>query len=127
MADMRARSVSILLFGIIATPALAAPAAQESAAWANRLTWGASAAPAYSDKAASSHWLDAQLKHPDDTLPPEAAARIAAMRISRAPLAALVVDEDAANRYANKLTDPAQRDAARKAYQQDMSRSTPLS
>ena len=120
MADMRARSVSILLFGIIATPALAAPAAQETAAWANRLTWGASAADGESDKAASNRWLDAQLKHPDDTLPPEAAAQIAAMRISRTPLAALVVDQDAASRYANKLTDPAQRDAARKAYQQDM-------
>ena len=101
-------------------PALAAPPAQESAAWVNRLTWGASAADAGSEKAGSSRWLDAQLKHPDDTLPPEAAAQIAAMRISRKPLAALVVEQDAANRYANKLTDPAQRDAARKAYQQDM-------
>lgn len=112
MADMRARSVSILLFATLATPALAAPAAQETAASANRLTWGASAAPADSHKAAGNRWLDAQLKHPDDTLPPEAAAQIAAMRISRAPLAALVVDEDAAIRYTNKLPDPAQRDAA---------------
>ncbi|WP_066589831.1 DUF1800 domain-containing protein [Sphingomonas pruni] len=120
MADLRARSVSVLLFGVLATPALAAPAAQESAAWVNRLTWGASAADTGSDKAGSGHWLDAQLKHPDDTLPPEAAARIAAMRISREPLAALVVEQDAAIRYANKLPDPAQRDAARKAYQQGM-------
>jgi uncharacterized protein (DUF1800 family) len=120
MADMRARSVSVLLFGIFATPALAAPPAQESAAWVNRLTWGASAADGDSEKAGSNRWLDAQLKHPDDTLPPEAAAQIAAMRISRKPLAALVVEQDAASRYANKLTDPAQRDTARKAYQQDM-------
>ncbi|WP_296612101.1 DUF1800 domain-containing protein [Sphingomonas sp.] len=117
---MRARSVSVLLFGVLATPALAAPAAQESAAWVNRLTWGASAADTGSDKAGSGHWLDAQLKHLDDSLPPEAAARIAAMRISREPLAALVVEQDAAIRYANKLPDPAQRDAARKAYQQGM-------
>lgn len=117
---MRARSVSVLLLATLATPALAAPPAQESAAWVNRLTWGASAADGESEKAGSSRWLDAQLKHPDDTLPPEAAAQIAAMRISRKPLAALVVEQDAASRYANKLTDPAQRDAARKAYQQDM-------
>lgn len=117
---MRARLVSVLLLGTLATPALAAPAAPDAALWANRLTWGASAADAKPEPAASSHWLDAQLKHPDDTLPPEAAAQVAAMRISRTPLAELVVDEDAASRYANKLPDPAQRDAARKAYQQDM-------
>jgi uncharacterized protein (DUF1800 family) len=119
MADMRA-PVSVLLFATLAMPALAAPAPNESAAWVNRLTWGASAADGAREKAGSNRWLDAQLKHPDDTLPPEAAAQIAAMRISRKPLAALVVDQDAASRYANKLTDPAQRDAARKAYQQDM-------
>ncbi|WP_066807065.1 DUF1800 domain-containing protein [Sphingomonas asaccharolytica] len=112
--------VSVLLFATLATPALAAPPAQESAAWVNRLTWGASAADGAREKAGSGRWLDAQLKHPDDTLPPEAAAQVAAMRISREPLAALVVEQDAASRYANKLTDSAQRDAARKAYQQDM-------
>jgi uncharacterized protein (DUF1800 family) len=117
---MRARTVSVLLFATIATPALAAPDAQDTAAWVNRLTWGASAADVGNEKVGSNHWLDTQLKHPDDTLPPAAAAQIAAMRISRKPLAALVVEQDAANRYANKITDPAQKDLARKAYQQDM-------
>jgi uncharacterized protein (DUF1800 family) len=120
MADMRARSVFVPLFTTLATPALAAPATQGTADWVNRLTWGASAADGENEKAGGNRWLDAQLKHPDDRLPPEATAQIAAMRISRTPLAALVVEQDAASRYANKLTDPAQRDAARKAYQQDM-------
>ena len=117
---MRARLVSVLLLATIATPALAAPSVQNAAAWANRLTWGVSAATIENAKPGSDRWLDAQLKRPDETLPREAAAQIAAMQINRKPLAALVVDEDAAIRYANKLADPAQRDAARKAYQQDM-------
>ncbi|WP_034156761.1 DUF1800 domain-containing protein [Sphingomonas sp. ERG5] len=117
---MRASSLSALLLTIIATPAVAAPGAQTTAAWANRLTWGVSAATINGAQPGSGHWLDAQLKRPDDTLPSEVSAQIAAMQISRKPLAALVVDEDAALRYANKLADPAQRDAARKAYQHDM-------
>lgn len=117
---MHARSVSVLLLATIATPAFAATAAQGTAAWTNRLTWGVSAATVEGAQPGSDPWLDAQLKHPDGTLPPEATAQIAAMRISHKPLATLVVDEDAAIRYANKLPDPVQRDAARKAYQQDM-------
>ncbi len=115
---MRARLVSALLLVTIATPACAA--AQYNAAWTNRLTWGPSPVQADGAEPGSDRWLDAQLKHPNDRLPPDVAAQIVAMQISRKSLAALVVDEDAASRYANKLADPAQRDAARKAYQQDM-------
>lgn len=60
------------------------------------------------------------MTRPDDTLPPAIAAQIAAMRISRTPMTALVVEQDAAIRTARALSDPAQRDAARKAYQQGM-------
>jgi uncharacterized protein (DUF1800 family) len=117
---MRARFASVLLLAAIATPAFAAPAARNTASWANRLTWGISAATVDGARPGGDRWLDAQLKHPDDTLPPEIAAQIAAMQISHKALAVLVVDEDAASRYANKIPDPTQRDAARKAYQQDM-------
>ena len=117
---MRASSLSLLLAATMVPRADAAPATQNDAAWTNRLTWGVSAAPDTGAKPGTDRWLNAQLKTPDDTLPPEIAAQVAAMRISRQSMAALVVDEDAANRYANKLADPAQRDAARKAYQQDM-------
>ena len=78
---MRARFVSVLLFAAIATPAFAA--ARNTTAWANRLTWGPSAADSSGAEPGSDRWLNAQLKHPDDTLPPEVAAQIAAMQISR--------------------------------------------
>jgi uncharacterized protein (DUF1800 family) len=112
-------SASAVLLAAIAGPAFGARAAQNSS-WANRLTWGVSASPAIVGKPESDRWLDAQLKHPDGSLPPMAAAQVAAMEISQKPMAALVVEEDAAIHYANALTDPAQRDIARKTYQQSM-------
>ncbi|KQS03230.1 hypothetical protein ASG11_02285 [Sphingomonas sp. Leaf357] len=115
---MRAFSLIIPLLATIAPGARAA--ARNDTAWSNRLTWGVSAEPADGAQPGTARWLDAQLGHPDDTLPPEIAAQVAAMRITRQSMAALVVDADAASRYANKLADPAQRDAARKTYQQDM-------
>ena len=117
---MRVSSASILLFAATAGPALGAPAAQ-NAAWANRVTWGVSATPSLGAQPGSDRWLDPQLNRPDGSLPSEAAAQVAAMQISQKPMAALVVEEDAAIRYANALSDPAQRDVARKTYQQAMS------
>jgi uncharacterized protein (DUF1800 family) len=105
----------------MASRAAATPAAPNAAGWANRLTWGASAASDDGAKPGSDTWLNTQLTHPDDTLPPEIAAQIAGMEISRNSMATLVVNQDAANREASKIADPAQRDAARKAYQQEMS------
>ena len=116
---MSAWSASALLLAAIAGPALAAPAAQ-NATWTNRVTWGASASPDITGKPGSDRWLDAQLKHPDGSLPSAAAAQVAAMKISQKPMAELVVEEDAAIHYANAVTDPAQRDVARKTYQQAM-------
>ena len=116
---MPLRSMIWLLLAAGAAPAFAASSA-ENAAWVSRLTWGATAADTAGPPPGSDRWLDEQLKHPDDTLPPEAAAQIARMEISQKPMAELVVDEDAAIRDANKLTDPAAKDAARKAYQQHM-------
>lgn len=116
---MRLRSIISLLLVASAERAVAAsPSA--TAAWANRLTWGVSAAEVNGPSPGSSRWLNEQLKQPDDTLPPAASAQIAAMEIGQKPIAELVVEEDAALRNANKLTDPAAKDAARKAYQQHM-------
>jgi len=117
---MRLRFAFVLLLAPGPAFARADAAARDAALAANRLTWGVSAVPDTGAAPGSGKWLDAQLTHPDDTLPPAIAAQIAAMRISRTPMAALVVDQDAANRNANALSDPAQRDAARKAYQQSM-------
>ena len=113
------RSTICFLLAASAAPAFAT-SPPENAAWASRLIWGVSAAEGNGSRPGSDRWLDAQLKNPDDTLPAEAAAQIAAMEISQKPMAELVVDEDAAIRDANKLTDPATKDAARKAYQQHM-------
>ncbi|TPG49060.1 DUF1800 domain-containing protein [Sphingomonas glacialis] len=117
---MRTCSVCLLLLLTGTTPAIAASRDGDNAALANRLTWGVSSQSLGGPQPGSAAWLDAQLKHPDDTLPPAIAAQIAAMRISRTPVAQLVVDADAANRYAGKLPDVARRDAARTAYQRDM-------
>ena len=105
----------------LAMPALAArsdPAAR--IAWANRLTWGVSPVAATGDQPGSDRWLAAQLAMTDATLPGPAAEQVAAMRINREPLAALVVEQDAASRAANALTDPVQKKAAQDAYQKSM-------
>lgn len=103
---------------VLPTPASADPA--QRIAWSNRLTWGASPAAPGPDAAELDRWLDAQLASNDTTLPPAAAQQIEAMRITREPLARIVVDQDAQNRDSNALTDPDQKKAARDAYQKAM-------
>ena len=117
---MHAWLASVLLLAATAAPASGAPAAQ-NATWADRLTWGVSPSSRIGAQPGSDRWLETQLKRTDGSLPPEAAAEVATMQISQKPMAALVVEEDAAVRYANALTNPAQRDVARKTYQQAMS------
>ncbi len=85
-----------------------------SIAAANRVTWGvtqgavSTPAPSFARPPA------------DSSLPPEVAAQIAAMRISREPMAQLVQEMDAQQRATKDITDPAAREAAKKAWQQDM-------
>lgn len=88
----------------------------------NRLTWGVNAGTlAAARQAGLSRWVEDQLKGSDDPRLPDAAeARVAAMRISREPMVALVAEEEAANRAANALTDPEAKKAAQQAYQQSM-------
>ena len=98
----------------------AAPALGGHIAWANRLTWGAAPADATTPDPGSDHWLDTQLTSSDSALPPPAADQVAQMRITREPLAQIVVEEEAQNRDSNALTDPDQKKAARDAYQKSM-------
>lgn len=118
---MALRSMIWFLLVASAAPSSAALTAGNTA-WTDRLTWGFSAAGGGGSTPGSSRWLAEQLDHPDDRLPLDIAAQIAAMEISQKPMAELVVDEDAALRDANKLTDPVAKDAARKAYQQRMNK-----
>ncbi|MEO5868024.1 MAG: DUF1800 domain-containing protein [Sphingomonas sp.] len=117
---MRVYPILGMTIVLSASPVAASPATPNSAAWANRLTWGTSAAPDQGPSPSSDQWLDQQLTHPQDVLPSGPATLISTMQISQRPMAELVVDGDAAIRYANKLPDTTQRDAARKAYQQYM-------
>ncbi|GAC1571810.1 MAG: DUF1800 domain-containing protein [Sphingomicrobium sp.] len=117
---MPVRIVMALLLTATSLPALATPVTQHRTGWSDRLTWGGSAAQVQTPGPGSARWLDQQLKSFDDALPPDAAAEVAAMEISQKPMAALVAEEGAAIRYANQLAYPAQKEAARKAYQQHM-------
>jgi uncharacterized protein (DUF1800 family) len=89
-------------------------------AWCNRMTWGLS--PSSPKNCTTTH--DARLSQPsktvDNMLPPKAAAQVAAMRLSREPMSALVVAEEAQNRAANALTGVDQKKSAQQAYQQSM-------
>ena len=87
----------------------------------NRLTWGASTTGASRlAELGARRWLDRQLDDADNPLPPAAQAEVAAMPISHAGLAELVVRMDAQNRAANQIADPDQKKAAQQAYQQAM-------
>ncbi len=101
----------------------AAPVSAETArriGWANRLTWGATPTLLDGEAPDPGRWLDAQLASRDTTLPPPAADLVAGMRISREPLAQIVVEVDAMNRDANALADPQAKQAARQAYQKTL-------
>ena len=82
------------------TAVIAAPAQAQNLAATNRATWGLSPAPASA------------------ALPPAVQSQIDAMRISHEPLVQLVEELDAQGRDANKITDPAQRQEAKKAHQE---------
>lgn len=121
LAKTRQALLAATAIMFVAAPAGAtAPDAASGIAWANRLTWGATPDSPPDDQPGSDRWLAAQLRGADDALPEAAAVQVAAMRISREPLAALVVEQDAQIRAANALTDPVQKKAAQQAYQQSM-------
>ena len=104
---------------VAAMPAQAADAGREGA-WAERLGWGPSAAPETGPPPGSDGWLRHQLDDRIDPLPPAIQAQIGGLRISREPVAALVVGTAAMQRDLKAITDPEQKKAARQAYQKAM-------
>ncbi len=114
-----ARTASLAMIApvlMVAAPVHAADPARD-AAWAERLGWGPSAAPANGPAPGSDAWLRQQLDDQPAPLPPAVQAQIDAMRISKERVAALVVETDAMQRDLKAITDLDQRKAAREAYQ----------
>ncbi|MET3437461.1 DUF1800 domain-containing protein [Sphingomonas sp. 1185] len=116
------RTASLLMIAPVLMTAIPAHAADPArdAAWAERLGWGPSAAPDTGPAPGSDTWLRGQLDPSPAPLPPAVQAQIDAMRISKEPVAALVVETDALQRDANLLTDPDRKKAAREVYQKAM-------
>ena len=106
-----------LVLALSASARAAAPDTAQRIAWANRLTWGVTPTGGPTD---NGRWLDAQLASRDATLPQPAADQVAQMRITREPLAQIVVELDAQNRESNAIVDPDAKKAARDAYQKAM-------
>ncbi|KTW10178.1 DUF1800 domain-containing protein, partial [Sphingomonas sanguinis] len=114
-----ARTASLVMMApvlMVAAPVHAADPARD-AAWAERLGWGPSAAPANGPVPGSDAWLRQQLDDQPAPLPPAVQAQIDAMRISKERVAALVVETDAMQRDLKAIPDLDQRKAAREAYQ----------
>ena len=121
----RLMSLCAALLLCAAAPAPAASPAAISAAdltVLNRVSWGVSLSSVRGFQALGREaWLDRQLHPPAaDALPAAAQAQIDAMQISQHPMQALVLDLQARNKAANALTDPTEKQAAQKAYQQGM-------
>jgi uncharacterized protein (DUF1800 family) len=90
----------------------------------NRITWGASPSSAQEFAVlGADKFLDRQL-HPvgEGPLPRDAQAQIDALSISHTPMETFVADMDQQGKAANAITDPEQRQAAQKAYQDSLAR-----
>jgi hypothetical protein len=90
----------------------------------NRITWGVS--PSSAQEFASlgaDKFLERQLHPPADApLPRDAQAQIDALSISHTSMETFVSDMDRQGQAANAITDPDQRQAAQKAYQDSLAR-----
>lgn len=88
----------------------------------DRLTWGQTTLDvADINRLGPDRWLKSQLRPTGPArLPPEAQARIDALRISRESMAQIAVAMDAENKAAAKLQDPSGRQAAQQAYAKTM-------
>ena len=106
-------------------PKVAAPDETAQLRWLDRVTWGANASSAKElSQAGLPGWLRDQLHPKPAALPPEAQARIDAMTISRTPVEQIVASLGAERRAMNDMADEAQKQEARKTYQQDLTRLT---
>lgn len=121
-------TVLIGLLGCAAAPAPApAPTPQavaQDALWLDRLTWGASAADLAAVRSQGrAAWLDAQLQPRTPAVLPDAVqAQIQVLTISQQPLVPLVQQLEAQRKAADALGDDTAKAAARKDYQQALTR-----
>jgi uncharacterized protein (DUF1800 family) len=123
----RRRAIT-LLAGVLASAATrhadAAPSpAERDLALVDAITWGAnqSGMTAFR-RLGRDRWLQSQLRPPpQDRLPPAAQQQINALVVTRRSVLDLASDFDAAGRVANEITDPDQRAAAQKSFQDAMS------
>jgi uncharacterized protein (DUF1800 family) len=90
----------------------------------NRITWGVSPSSAQEFATlGADKFLERQLHPPADApLPRDAQAQIDALSISHTPMEIFVPDMDRQAQAANALTDPDQKQAAQKAYQDSLAR-----
>jgi len=115
---MRARKSLLTLMTILCTSAADAAPPASTPALLDRLTWGINEPSLALAGRSPDRWLDDQLRaKPDTPLPPAAQAQIDALRISREPLAQLVVEMDAQNKANATIMDPARKQLAVTAYQ----------
>lgn len=101
-----------------------AKAAGADVMWLDRLSWGATPSSALELKRLGrSAWLQQQL-HPNPTapLPAQVQAQVDALTISRTPLPELVSRMSAQGKSAEAVVGDAEKQAARQAYQQAMTR-----
>lgn len=92
-------------------------------AWLNRVTWGANpSSQAAFARLGLAPWLEQQLSGRPVVLPPEAQAQIDAMAITRQTLAQLAAALELQRKAIDGLADPAEKLAARQAYQQELTR-----
>jgi uncharacterized protein (DUF1800 family) len=109
-----------LFYALLSSAACAEPST-EDVQLLNRLTWGVSAASMRDlSNSGASRFIDQQLRGPLSALPPEVEGEVGAMRISREPMAQLVVELDTQNKAANAIVDPDQKKGARDAYNKAM-------
>ena len=130
MSPIRAILPKVALLSAVAAIAMPACTARAAAAslsdfaLLNQVTWGATeSADARLRAMGRDHWLDWQL-HPagDDRLPPEAQAQVDAQPVSQLPMTALLAGIAAHRRAADQLVDPAEKQAAQQAIQQETDR-----
>ncbi|HEY2229326.1 MAG TPA: DUF1800 domain-containing protein [Xanthobacteraceae bacterium] len=90
----------------------------------NRITWGVSPSSAQEFATlGADKFLERQLHPPADApLPRDAQAQIDALSISHTPMEIFVPDMDRQAQAANAITDPDQKQAAQKAYQDSLAR-----
>ena len=98
----------------------AAPAPPPDLALFNRITWGANESGLAEMRAVGTEaWLQSQL-HPTgkERLPEAAQSQIDALPIANKPLTTLMSEMQALQRHANQMTDPVEKQAAQKVYQE---------